>query len=163
MSTMHSRRDALRVLAASAMVPALTAETAPAKNLSPEDLQMLTRLVDLIIPRTDTPGAADAGVPLYIDRAIGHGATLGPRIHAGLARLRDAHFFTAGADEQIAQLKALEAQADPFFQLIKNLTIEEEDFENAPLLQGRGGVARAKQVFGDLHKFVTEINEAVAA
>jgi hypothetical protein len=121
---MHSRRDALRVLAASAMVPALTAETAPAKNLSPEDLQMLTRLVDLIIPRTDTPGAADAGVPLYIDRAIGHGATLGPRIHAGLARLRDAHFFTAGADEQIAQLKALEAQADPFFQLIKNLTID---------------------------------------
>ncbi|MDB6057558.1 MAG: Type site-specific deoxyribonuclease, partial [Verrucomicrobiales bacterium] len=35
-------------------------------------------------------------------------------------------------------------------QLIKNLTIDEDDFDNAPLLQGRGGIAKAKREFGDI-------------
>ena len=47
--------------------------------------------------------------------------------------------------------------------LIKNLTIDEDDFDNTPLLQGRGGAAKAKQVFGELKTLVAELNEAVAA
>jgi type I restriction enzyme R subunit len=47
-------------------------------------------------------------------------------------------------------------------QLIKNLTIDEDDFENTPLLQGRGGAAKAKRVFGELNLLVTQLNEAVA-
>jgi hypothetical protein len=133
---MKSRRDALRALAAGAMVPALQAQhrhseellqiAAPpkAKNLSTEDLESVTRVVDLIIPRTGTGGAADAGVPFYIDRLIGQRAGLGPRIQAGLAELKAAGFFTANPEEQIAQLKRLDAQSDPFFQLMKNLTID---------------------------------------
>jgi type I restriction enzyme R subunit len=48
-------------------------------------------------------------------------------------------------------------------QLIKNLTIDEDDFDNTPLLQGRGGVARARQVFGELDLLITQLNEVVAA
>lgn len=48
-------------------------------------------------------------------------------------------------------------------QLIKNLTIDEDDFDNTPLLQGRGGSAKAKQVFGELDLIVAQLNEAVAA
>ena len=48
-------------------------------------------------------------------------------------------------------------------QLVKNLTIDEDDFENAPLLQGKGGAAKAKRVFGELNSLVTQLNEAVAA
>jgi hypothetical protein len=124
---MTSRREALRVLAAGAMVPALEAQIAAprsAKNLSPEDLALVTLVVDLIIPRTDTPGAADAGVPYNIDRLIGQRASLGPRIQAGLTQLKDAGFFAASPADQIAQLQRLNAQSDPFFQLMKGLTID---------------------------------------
>ena len=48
-------------------------------------------------------------------------------------------------------------------QLIKNLTIDEDDFDNTPLLQGRGGAAKAKRVFGELNLLVAQLNEAVAA
>ena len=48
-------------------------------------------------------------------------------------------------------------------QLVKNLTIDEDDFENVPLLQGRGGAAKARKVFGELKILITELNEAVAA
>ena len=47
-------------------------------------------------------------------------------------------------------------------QLIKSLTIDEDDFDNTPLLQGRGGVTRAIQVFGELSLLVAQLNEAVA-
>ena len=35
-----------------------------------DDLKLVSRLADLIIPRTDTPGALDAGVPFYIDMVL---------------------------------------------------------------------------------------------
>ena len=38
-----------------------------AKVFSPEELRLLGQLADVIIPTTDTPGAAQAGVPLLID------------------------------------------------------------------------------------------------
>ena len=38
--------------------------------LNAAELEWLTALVDTIIPRTDTPGASDAGVPAYIDRRL---------------------------------------------------------------------------------------------
>jgi type I restriction enzyme R subunit len=48
--------------------------------------------------------------------------------------------------------------------LAKNLTFEVEDFEEFPIFNRYGGLARAKAVFGDkLNNLVTKINEAVAA
>jgi type I restriction enzyme R subunit len=47
-------------------------------------------------------------------------------------------------------------------QLIKNLTIDEEDFDNTPLLQGRGGKAKAQKVFGNLNLLVERLNETIA-
>lgn len=46
-------------------------------------------------------------------------------------------------------------------QLVKNLTIEEDDFDNTPLLLGRGGAAKAKRVFGELSLLVAQLNQAV--
>jgi len=47
--------------------------------------------------------------------------------------------------------------------LVKNLSMDEEDFDLTPLLEMRGGQAKARKVFGDIRQLVLELNEAVAA
>jgi gluconate 2-dehydrogenase gamma chain len=74
----------------------------------------LSRLVDIIIPPTETPGAAAAGVPEYIDRVVTLNAQHQPVIRTGLAWLdRRARqqsretFATLGEQQQIAILQPL--------------------------------------------------------
>ena len=76
------------------------------------------------------------------------------RVNRAMDALAAKHKFTT---EQLQWLSLVREQ------LIKNLTIDEDDFDNTPLLQGRGGVARAKQVFGELNLLVAQLNEAIAA
>ncbi len=47
-----------------------TASTASAKGFSPEQMNFLGKVSDVIIPKTDTPGASEAGVPKFIDDMI---------------------------------------------------------------------------------------------
>lgn len=75
------------------------------------------------------------------------------RVNRAMNTLAAKHQFTT---EQLQWLSLVREQ------LIKNLTIDEDDFDNTPLLQVRGGVARAKQVFGELNLLVSQLNEAVA-
>lgn len=53
-----------------------TAQRGPAPEtqvtfLRGDDFKVMSRVTDLIIPRTNTPGAIDAGVPVYVDNIIG--------------------------------------------------------------------------------------------
>jgi len=46
----------------------------------------------------------------------------------------------------------------------RNLALEISDFDLAPILEGKGGLARARRVFPDwLENLVAEINENLAA
>lgn len=45
-------------------------------------------------------------------------------------------------------------------QLIKKLTIDEDDFDNTPLLQGRGGAAKVRRVFAELASDETQRNHS---
>ena len=67
---MKDRREALKIIGAGAVaLPILGQEQKyAAKVFDDPQLQLLAELTDRIIPRTDTPGASDAGVPLLIDR-----------------------------------------------------------------------------------------------
>ena len=61
--------------AAATLLPAANAAAAVAPNWSPKFLsadqgQMLATLCDLILPRTNTPSATEAGVHEYIDEAL---------------------------------------------------------------------------------------------
>ena len=48
--------------------------------------------------------------------------------------------------------------------LIENLAISEKDFDDMPVFVRRGGLVKAKKVFGDtIREFVEEINSALAA
>jgi gluconate 2-dehydrogenase gamma chain len=63
-----------------------TAGAAP-QFFTPAEYATLTRLTDVIIPPTDTPGAGAAGVPEYIDRVVAMNAEHRPLARAGLAWL----------------------------------------------------------------------------
>lgn len=78
---MLNRRDAIRGLAltvgaaATGWAGQAMAAPAPALNWTPTALtqdqaRLLDVVAELIIPATDTPGAREAGVPQFIDRAL---------------------------------------------------------------------------------------------
>lgn len=97
------------------------------------EYKTLTRMVDLIIPRTDTPGAADAGVPLYIDIVVNSDRALGKKFRAGLSQLDAAsqkaskkNFADAPDREQIKVLEAMlpsKAPGNDFFETVKAMTV----------------------------------------
>src|SRR6478735_3660176 len=78
------RRDLLRMIggaaAATALVPLSPGERfalgaslhdrGPATALDGTQLALVRDLSDVIMPRTDTPGALDAGVPDFIERIL---------------------------------------------------------------------------------------------
>lgn len=115
---MPSRRD---LLAGAAALPVLSeAQTAYTPRVfTPAELDLIRDLADVIIPRTDTPGAADAKVQLTIDRVFS------TRPPAEVARFRAA-LAVAGAMKAPALdvITRLHAQGDPFFKQIKDLTID---------------------------------------
>ena len=86
---------------------------------TPAEYATLSRLTDVIIPPTDTPGAAAAGVPEYIDRVVSLNAEHQPLIRAGLAWLdRQAQtrfsreFLSLGEAEHVAILQPLSDEID---------------------------------------------------
>jgi len=79
------RREVLRILAGSAASAALAplspsdrlvlgaslhAETRAGAALDQAQLALVSDLAETILPRTETPGALDAGVPAFIDRML---------------------------------------------------------------------------------------------
>src|SRR5689334_4795895 len=83
---MKSRRQVLRVVAGAAVLPVLpsNAVSYSPKVLHADEMRLLSVLVDLIIPRTNTPGANDAGVPVWIDEALSADVALRSRFRNGL-------------------------------------------------------------------------------
>jgi hypothetical protein len=157
LNPVHSRRSALIKLASAATSAAfapLLAETPEAEHhlhelleqaaapvavgpsyFSQGDYETVSKLADLIIPRTDTPGAVDANVPHWIDRRVAGEPELQEKFKQGLAYLAEqAHTMNGSAfsaltePQQTAILQALSADADTvksgFFQTVKDLTID---------------------------------------
>ena len=104
----ETRRDALKILGAvgatcafpfegdelhgqHAHPPAAAASAAPQPSaplfFTPAEHVVLSAVTDAIIPPTETPGAAGAGVPEYIDRVVSGNAALQPVMRDGLAWL----------------------------------------------------------------------------
>ena len=113
-------------------VPASAGPYRP-RNFSDAEFASISRLADLIIPATDTPGAVAAGVPAYIDAVVTANPVLRTAFRAGfewLAALDGKPFLERSEDEQIAVLRPLSAgSAEPsegrrFFELMKGLTAD---------------------------------------
>ena len=126
------RRTAVRILSTAAALPVAegvfpskalavarrihraieTRATVALVYLTPAQARAVTVLCELIIPRTDTPGAIDAGVPAFIDTIVGEWYTDADRerFERGLAdldRRANETFGRAFADGTLEQQTAL--------------------------------------------------------
>ena len=157
---MNTRRDALRILAVtSAALPTLGSTSQQTKEIEsqpghlhtgppvqvsasgkptffqPAEFRTIEALSECIIPKSETPGAKDAGVALLIDRAIIADPTLTQPYRAGIADLNaiainsyGAEFAALNSVQQVAVLMpmSLETESDlgKFFAMVKDMTID---------------------------------------
>ncbi len=115
------------------------AEQSGPRFLSPDQLSVLNRAVDIIIPRTDTPGAAAAGVHYFIDSMLADWANdeSRERMSSAIADIdaksQDTHgkrFVELDNDQQSVLLEAMDNEiyalpddADVPFGMLKWATI----------------------------------------
>jgi hypothetical protein len=108
---------------------------APAKPsfFNEEEFQIISKVADLIIPPTDTPGAVGAGVPIYIDTVVSRNKAQQSLMKDGIAHLKKHNFLDKTEDQQLAILLPLCEKSDAgqtkdkevqFFHLMKNLTAD---------------------------------------
>lgn len=155
---MESRRDTLKIIGAIGTTCAFPfaandlygqhrhATQAPAQPprgpyqprfFTPTEYQTLSRLADLIIPPTDTPGAVAAGAPEYIDYVVHTNPEHQKAMREGLMwldQLDPGKRFTALTEQQqIDLLTPLSAAVDRedltvpgarFFAMLKSLTAD---------------------------------------
>jgi hypothetical protein len=113
------------------------------KTLNPDQAATVAVLVDCIIPATNTPGAAAAGVPEFIDVIVGEWYHPDERAQflTGLEELNQrsttlgsTRFLDLDGEQQVALLQTVEAEAfaarkadpaapTPFWLRLKSMTI----------------------------------------
>lgn len=115
--------------------PKGTSEQRKPKTFDAVQFRLLSTLTELIIPKTDTPGAVEAGVPYLIDENAARSARLKTGLVNGLAALDAAvrakynkSFSDLSTDEQVAVLTPMSQEptsdSGRFFKLIKDITID---------------------------------------
>jgi hypothetical protein len=145
-SSIVTRREAIRraaLLAGAVVSPSWLAlldraqVAAQARYLTPAHLTMTTAIADRILPRTDTPGASDVGVPAFIDLLYGEFMSDAERqlLTIGLdgveAASRAAHggasFAAISGADQDAVLRGIaraeEGREPGFFRLFRSATV----------------------------------------
>jgi gluconate 2-dehydrogenase gamma chain len=120
------RRKFLQAAAAAAAASAASCggRSSPWRFFTVDEAATVTAIVDRIVPPDQDPGGAAAGVVNYIDLQL-----MGPlrkyrrAYREGLAQLgkRFAELAPAGQD---AQLAAMEARREPFFELVRDHALQ---------------------------------------
>jgi len=102
------------------------------RAFNPAEFALVSRLTDLIIPATDTPGALGAGVPYYIDAVVSASDGLRMVMKAGFDWLFGVRFMSLAEPEQIAILEATskaaeaggEGEPERFWRAMKSMTAD---------------------------------------
>lgn len=147
------RRDVLRALGLSAALPFIPRSAAAAERfareahrraashagtLDPAQLALVTTIAEMILPRTDTPGATDLRIPEFIDFLAGEWFTDADRLKfvAGLDAIDvesratfGGTFVSLGADQRATLLRGFDGSRTALdgpgyaFATIKRLTV----------------------------------------
>ena len=115
---------------------------ADAHFFNQQDFAAISRIADLIIPQTESPGAIAAGVPAYVDLAVGRNTDQQLVVADGLRwldgeanKMTGKKFIELSEQQQLSILEPLCEAADSsnglargrnvqFFSLIKSLTAD---------------------------------------
>lgn len=105
---------ALSIPTLMALKTAQSAPVAPGFTLADEQRAVLQAVSEQIIPRTNTPGAMDAGVPDFVEMMIRdcYKKPEQESFQQGLQKLQTAGFASLSPNEQIRLLKQVEKDAD---------------------------------------------------
>jgi len=81
--------------------------------LNDHQMEVVSRVAEIILPRTDTPGATDVGVPAFIDVMLGqvYAKKDRDRYLAGLSEFEAAGFASLQAMQQVDLVKKFHAAA----------------------------------------------------
>ena len=144
------RRDVLKLLASAAAISALpqeafallaqasaqAADSGLRRTLSPHQDATVIAITEMIIPRTDTPGAKDAKVNEFIDLLLTEWYEPAEtkqfldgleRVDAQSRKLFSANFVDCQPDQQIQLLKQLDATAMDFAHNRHKATDDDDD------------------------------------
>lgn len=135
---MNSRRELIQIGAALTVTAVsgqehhasdTTPSPAPkkARFFKPAEMDLLAALVDHIIPRSDTPGAADANVHYFIDWTAFTNAKRGAQLRKDLAWIAKQKFAKSNKPAQVALLTTWsKSTGEPkrIFQTFKDLTVD---------------------------------------
>ena len=150
MADQPTRRGALAGIAGAAAAsvslpgaqPAAPAQqTFTPRSFTKDEFRLVSLLVELIIPESDTPGAAAAGVDRIIDEELTKHHTRLGQFKTGLKVMADAGFAELNEARRVELLtKFSESEGDRgrFFRLLKNLTIDAYYSTEAGLVQELG-------------------------
>ena len=156
---METRRENLKILAAISATCAFPFSAdelfgqqqgqvpAAPKFFTGDEMKLVSRISDLIIPNTGSPGAVAAGVPQYIDMVVAKNHGMQERFRAGLPMF-GADFLAKTEADQLAILTPLCEEADAgrtpsgslaaLFHDLKNLTCDGYYTSQAGLVQDLG-------------------------
>ena len=114
-------------LASGVAVPARAAGAA-ARFFTPEELRIVAEFAEIVIPRTDTPGARDAGVPEALDALMANWASEARKaeFRALVARIAAAGVVPSGAPPRLdlaRDFDAAQLPSDPVYRRFKELVL----------------------------------------
>lgn len=132
---MSSRRDLLQIGAALTVATVsaqehhasdneIAAAKKTARFFKPAELELLSKLVDQIIPRSDTPGAADANVHYFIDWQAHSDPKRGAQLRKDLAWVAKQGFQTGDQVGLLTKWSKSTGEPKRIFQSFKDLTVD---------------------------------------
>lgn len=132
---MNSRRDLLQIGAALAVGSATAQEHHPsdteagatqrvARFFRPGEMELLAKVIDQIIPRSDTPGAADAGVHFFIDWQAHTNPKRGAQLRKDLRWIAKQGFASGDPVALLTQWSRAAGEPKRIFQSFKDLTVD---------------------------------------
>ena len=123
--------------------PGASAVYGPPRFFTAEEMATVSRIADLIIPPTETPGATQAGVPDYIDYVVDSNEEWRKLYRDGIAWLHGERFDAMPETDQAALLERyIDRPGDElpvrFFRALKSMTADGFYTSEAGLVQDLG-------------------------